>query len=170
MKTITTKRISLFRPIFLPWYGDHRSPLLTKSRNFHESSSDLVLSLKEQLPHIEYSSNRYELERHGRGESYHPTCPPDMIAMPQNTQEVQELVRYCFERNIPVIPFGAGTSLEGHVAALRKGLCIDLLHLKEIELPDMGGDSLPDPIATVGAGVTRKELNEALRHTVGTGA
>lgn len=134
----------------------------SSSRRSHLKS---LTALSERLPHIEFSSNRYELERHGRGESYHSNFPPDMIAMPRKVEQVQEILRYCYEHCIPVIPFGAGTSVEGHVSALYGGLSLDLCNFQDMDLPDIQGDC-PDPIATVGAGVTRKALNQALRHTV----
>ena len=114
---------------------------------------------------VEVSFNHYELERHGRGESYHPTKPPDVIFRPSNVSEVQTIVKYCNEHSIPVIPFGFGTSVEGHVCCLVGGISLDMVHFNHIQIPEMDADdesSLPDPIVTVGAGVTRHTLNEAL--------
>ena len=91
---------------------------------------------------------------------------------------MQQIVRLCVARHIPLIPFGAGTSVEGHVQALQGGISLDMVHFQDMELPDTNrmnhdasletsssSSSFPDPLATVGAGVTRLQLNEALRHT-----
>src|SRR5438093_9114554 len=53
-------------------------------------------------------------EQHGRGESYHPVAAPDAVCFPRSTGEVAEIVKLCARLRVPVIPFGAGTSLEGH--------------------------------------------------------
>jgi D-lactate dehydrogenase (cytochrome) len=57
-------------------------------------------------------------DQHGRAESYHPSVPPDAVAFVESTVEVAELVKICARHGCPVVPFGSGTSLVGHVAAL----------------------------------------------------
>src|SRR5215813_5757278 len=68
------------------------------------------------------STNVPVRERHGKDASYHPCVPPDAVAFPQSTEEVSEIVKICGRHKVPVIPFGSGTGLEGHVAALRGGV------------------------------------------------
>lgn len=129
------------------------------------NAADIIESLQTALPsHVEISVNPYELQSHGKGESYHPTMAPFCIVYPENTDDVVAIARHCYANHVPVIPYGAGTSVEGHVAALHGGICVDMTKLDSIEFEE-NPQGLPDPFAKVGAGVTRKRLNKALRHT-----
>lgn len=99
-------------------------------------------------------------EQHGRDESYHEMHAPDAVVYASSTKEVSEIVRVCADHRIPVVPYGAGTSLEGHVSALHGGVCIDLSRMDrivELHAEDMD--------VTVEAGVTREALNRYLRDT-----
>ena len=99
-------------------------------------------------------------EQHGRGESYHAAMPPDAVLFAETTADVAEAVAFCSEHRLPVIAFGAGTSLEGNVSAVNGGLCIDLTRMNAILRV-----SPEDMDCTVQAGVTRLQLNQELRHT-----
>jgi D-lactate dehydrogenase (cytochrome) len=106
------------------------------------------------------STNRAICEQHGRGESYHAGMPPQAVFFAESTEEVAEAVSLCSEHRLPVIAFGAGTSLEGNVSAVKGGLCIDLTRMNRILRV-----SAEDLDCTVQAGVTRLQLNRDLRET-----
>ncbi|MCR9220412.1 MAG: FAD-binding protein [Alphaproteobacteria bacterium] len=99
-------------------------------------------------------------EQHGRGEGWFPTAAPDLVVFAETTEEVAEIVRVCAEHRVPVIPFGTGTSLEGHVAALSGGVSIDVSGMRAVL--EVNAEDLD---CRVQAGVTRKALNEHLRDT-----
>jgi D-lactate dehydrogenase (cytochrome) len=96
-------------------------------------------------------------EQHGRDESPLTPEPPDAVVFPESTEEVAKILATCSTEGVPVIPFGAGTSLEGHVLARHGGISLDLTRMNNILVvrPD-------DLDATVQAGVTRKQLNARL--------
>ncbi|MCR6502367.1 FAD-binding protein [Shinella sp. CPCC 101442] len=97
---------------------------------------------------------------HGRGESYHAAASPDGVVFAESTQEVSEIVSLCARFGVPVIAFGAGTSLEGHLSALHGGISIDLSRMNRVLRV-----SAEDLDCTVEAGVTREQLNTHLRDT-----
>ncbi len=99
-------------------------------------------------------------EQHGEDLSFHHGAPPDVVVFAQSTEEVSGIVKICAARKIPIIPFGAGTSLEGHLAALEGGVSIDLSGMDKIIAIEHG-----DMDATVQAGVSRKTLNQHLHNT-----
>ena len=99
-------------------------------------------------------------EHHGKDASYHELVPPDAVLYARTTEEVAEAVRLCAAAKLPVIAFGTGTGLEGNVAAIHGGLCIDLSQMNRILRV-----SVDDLDCTVEAGVTRKQLNQHLRDT-----
>jgi D-lactate dehydrogenase (cytochrome) len=120
---------------------------------------ELLASLR-QILGDRLSTSAAVCAQHGKDESYHEAHAPDAVAFAQSTDEVAEIVRLCARYKTPMVPFGTGTSLEGHVAALKGGICIDMSQMNKILR--VGAEDLD---ATVEAGVTRKQLNEYLRDT-----
>jgi D-lactate dehydrogenase (cytochrome) len=99
-----------------------------------------------------------DLAQHARDESFHPAAPPDMVVWPAGTDEAAAIVRVAAAHRVPIVPFGAGTSLEGHVAALAGGLCVDMRDMNAIGRP-----SIEDLDVAVQAGATRRALDSRLR-------
>ena len=97
-------------------------------------------------------------EQHGKDQTWAPGAPPDAVAFVQATAEVQKIVSICARHGTPVIPFGTGTSLEGHFTAPYGGVSIDLSQMNAIL--EVNAEDLD---ARVEAGVTRKQLNSHLR-------
>jgi len=103
------------------------------------------------------STNETILDQHGRDESAIPPVRPSAVVMPRSTEEVSKVLKYCNREKIPVVAFGAGSSLEGHVLPLFGGISLDLTEMnKIIEIkPD-------DLVVRVEPGVHRMALNEKL--------
>src|SRR5580698_1168064 len=106
------------------------------------------------------TTSEVQREHHSHGESYHLPAPPDIVCFPRSTAEVSEILKISARHQIPVIPFGAGTSVEGHVNALHGGITVDLREMNKILRV-----SVEDCDATVEAGVTRRQLINALNNT-----
>ena len=99
-------------------------------------------------------------EQHSHGEGLADPALPDVVVFAHSNDEVAGIVRLCHAARVPVIAFGVGTSLEGHVAALRGGVCIDLSQMNrmlEVNVDDLD--------CRVQAGVTREQLNAELKGT-----
>ena len=99
-------------------------------------------------------------EQHGHGEGLSDPAPPDVVVYPETNEEVAAIVRLCNAARVPVIAFGVGTSLEGHVAALYGGVCVDLSRMNRVL--EVNADDLD---CRVQAGVTREQLNAELKGT-----
>jgi len=96
--------------------------------------------------------------QHAAGESYHRAGLPDVVVFPGSTEDVVAVVDVCRARFVPIVPFGSGTSLEGHVVPLLGGVSLDTTRLDRIIRLDVA-----DLDVTVEAGVTRRRLEERLR-------
>ena len=122
------------------------------------AASDAAIASLHQLLGDRLSTTASIRDRHGKDASYHRCVPPDAVAFACSTSEVSEIVKICARHKVPVVPFGGGTSLEGHVAALHGGLCIDTSQMNRIL--QVNADDFD---VTVEAGVTLQQLNEHLR-------
>ncbi len=107
-----------------------------------------------------YSTAAAVRDHHGKDDSHHPAIPPDGVVFAHSTEDVAFTVRSCARHATPVIPFGAGSSIEGHVQAVRGGISIDMSGMNRVLAirPE-------DLDATVEAGVTRMRLEGELRGT-----
>ena len=98
--------------------------------------------------------------QHAHGEGLADPALPDVVVYPHTNEEVADIVRLCHAARVPVIAFGVGTSLEGHVAALYGGVCIDLSEMNQVLVVNTA-----DLDCRVQAGVTREQLNAELKGT-----
>ena len=99
-------------------------------------------------------------DQHGTDESFHQAHSPDGVLFASSKEDVINAVKLCAQHHTPVIPYGTGTSLEGHVAALNGGLCIDTRNMDQIlSVHQDDADCVVQP------GVRRMQLNEYLRDT-----
>ena len=99
-------------------------------------------------------------EQHGHGEGLADAALPDMVVFPHTNEEVAAVVRTCAAARVPVIAFGIGTSLEGHVAAIHGGVCVDLSQMNRVL--EVNVDDLD---CRVQAGVSREQVNAELKGT-----
>lgn len=99
-------------------------------------------------------------EHHGRDESPFDAVPPDAVVHALDADEVAAVVTACARHRVPVIPYGVGTSLEGHLLAVQGGISIDLSQMNRVV-----AINAEDLTATVQPGVTRKQLNDELKDT-----
>ena len=129
---------------------------MNKAREFDQS----VLSELKALLGERVSTSAAVREHHGKDESYFPYAPPDAVVFPESTEEVRDIVDICRRHHVPMIPYGVGTSLEGHILAIHGGVCIDMSRMNQVLAVHE-----EDLDAVVQAGVTRKQLNEYIKHT-----
>ncbi|PHS21890.1 MAG: FAD-binding oxidoreductase [Robiginitomaculum sp.] len=114
----------------------------------------------QQLLGDRLSTSQAVRDQHGQDESFHPCAAPDLVAFAHTTEDVAAIVSLCARHKTPIVAFGAGTSLEGHVNAIAGGVCIDLSQMDkvlQVRSEDMD--------VTVQAGVKRRQLEEYLRDT-----
>ncbi|WP_207461596.1 FAD-linked oxidase C-terminal domain-containing protein [Azospirillum sp. SYSU D00513] len=99
-------------------------------------------------------------EHHSRGEGLADAVLPDIVVYPETNEEVAAVARLCSASRVPIVPFGAGSSLEGHVVPLAGGVTIDMTNMNRVL--EVNADSLD---CRVQAGVTREQLNTEIRAT-----
>jgi D-lactate dehydrogenase (cytochrome) len=129
---------------------------MNKAREFDPS---VVAELKALLGD-RVSTSHAVREHHGKDESYFPYALPDVVVFAKTAEEVRDIVNVCRAHRVPIIPYGVGTSLEGHVLAIYGGVCIDMSQMNQVLAVHE-----EDLDAVVQAGVTRKQLNEYIKHT-----
>lgn len=121
-------------------------------------SMNIVHALKKVLSEQQVSANQSVRELHGRDESYHRESLPDLVVFPETTKQVSEIVNLANKFKVPLVPFGLGTSLEGHVIPYEHGITIDFSRMNKIvEVREK------DFLVRVQPGVTRTQLNKELK-------
>ena len=108
----------------------------------------------------QYSAALAVREQHGRDEGSISAPPPAAVVFAESTQDVQDAVRLAAQHAVPLIAYGAGSSLEGHLLAVQGGISIDMGRMNRVLAIDAD-----DLTVTVQPGITRKQLNEAIKHT-----
>ena len=126
----------------------------------NEAGIAAVLGILKQRFGERFQTNADVRQVHSHTTSYIPSQLPDGVAFPENVEEVQEIVRACADHRVPVIPFGIGSSLEGHVNAPGGGISVDTSRMNRVL--EVHQDDLD---CTVEAGITRVQLNTYLRDT-----
>lgn len=122
------------------------------------ASVNLVNALKEVLSESQVTENQTVRELHGKDESYHAVSLPDIVVFPETAQQVSEIIKLANMHKTPVVPFGLGSSLEGHVIPYDHGITIDFsLMNKILEVREN------DFLVKVQPGVTRSQLNKELK-------
>jgi len=124
------------------------------------AATDTALTRLAQMLGPRVSRAAGVLADHGRSEAYHAASPPDLVVFPETTEEVCGIVAICRDLRLPVIPFGAGTSLEGNAAAPLGGVCLDMSRMDKVLAANP-----EDMDVRVQPGITRKQLNAQLRDT-----
>ncbi|WP_160724337.1 FAD-binding oxidoreductase [Bacillus sp. USDA818B3_A] len=108
--------------------------------------------------HERVSINETILEQHGKGEAYHKPSSPDAVVFPRTKEEISKLAQFASEHGIPLVPYGAGTSLEGHIIPAEGGISLNFQLMNQIL------SIRPEDLqVTVQPGVTRNQLNQALK-------
>ena len=102
-------------------------------------------------------------DHHGEDAAYYTPTPPDAVAFPNDTAEVSEIMKICNDESCPIIPYGVGTSLEGHIQPIRGGVTLDMANMNKVLAIHQ-----EDMDAVVQPAITREALNEDLRATVRT--
>jgi D-lactate dehydrogenase (cytochrome) len=141
MNPITTENYTSFAPTANPSSGQAISDL--SNRFGQKCSTSLVMR-----------------EQHGRDESSFSMPPPDAVIFAESTQDVVDAINTCAKHRVPVIAFGVGSSLEGHLLAIHGGVSVDVSRMNKVL-----AIHAEDLTVTVQPGVTRKALNEAIKHT-----
>lgn len=138
------------------WY--HRRKILQFTGGIGMIAHPLATDLIALLSASQVSTNQSVREQHAKDESYHLPVLPDVVVFPESTEDVVKIVQYAAQRAVPIVPFGMGSGLEGHVVPVHGGISIDMLRMNRIleVRPD-------DFLVCVQPGVTRMQLNDALK-------
>src|SRR6202451_251683 len=129
----------------------------TEQKRDRKAADGVIAALAAQFGNRLVTSQAVR-EQHANTTTWIENQPPDAVVFPQTTAEVQQIVRLCAAERVPLIPFGAGTSLEGQVNAPRGGISLDFRDMNRVlavHAEDL--DCVIEP------GITRKQLNEYLR-------
>src|SRR5689334_21422578 len=158
-RSATTRSAGLERKLMMATpaatLGSERSES-TRSSGLPDALADELKTLLGQR----FSTSAAVRDQHGLGESYHAVVAPDAVCFAETTEDVAAIVKACARHSTPIIPFGAGTSLEGHVSAPFGGVSLDVSRMNAVLEVRPG-----DMDVTVQAGVTRQQLNVHLRDT-----
>ena len=137
-------------------HADHLTPTL----HLREVPAALLNALKTRFE-TQCSTALVVREQHGRDESAFTTVPPPAaVVFAERTQDVADAVALASQFSVPVIPFGVGSSLEGHLLAVQGGISLDVSRMNAVLCINA-----EDLTVTVQPGVTRKQLNEAVKST-----
>jgi D-lactate dehydrogenase (cytochrome) len=105
-----------------------------------------------------FSTTPSQLIEYAQDESFYPSCAPKGVVIVKTESEIESIVSLCYEFNVPMIPFGAGSSLEGHVLPIKGGITIDMRLMTKIS-----DFNVKDMSIRIEAGVTREMLNDHLK-------
>ena len=130
----------------------------TPAQHLHRPVPAAMLAALSQVFGERCSTSLSVREQHGRGESAYDAAPPEAVVFCENTEEVAAVVALAAAHRVPVIPYGTGTSLEGHLLAVQGGVSIDLSRMNRVLRLNA-----EDLTVTVQAGVTREQMNREIK-------